>query len=67
MTDLDELEFDYSSVGIDSNRAAAGRRRFAKVIGAMRENSAKEVSRRSFYATGNKPSLPRLKCLEKDQ
>jgi hypothetical protein len=67
MTDLDELEFDYQRVQIDSKRSAISRRSGTKAFRKMMEKSSDASSRRGFYATGNKPSMPRLKCLEKDQ
>ena len=66
MSDLDELEFD-GRVRVDSKRAAASHRNGLKGISKMQVLAGAGHARREFYATGNKPSLPRLKCLEKDQ
>lgn len=68
MSELQDLEaYETEPVAVETAQQAASIR-YARRFRPRRLAMALDgTARRGFYATGNKPSLPKLKCLEAEQ
>ena len=68
MSELQDLEaYEVEPIAIENAKHAASKRNSRHVVRRRREMALDGTARRSFYETGNKPSLPKLKCLEADK
>lgn len=67
MSEIQDLEaYENEPPPIETAKQGATRRNYKRANLRRREMALDGTARRKFYATRNKPSLPKLKCLEAD-